>query len=147
MNLESFGEHEGTHFCHDLSDFPEISAPAKRTPRQKILDQSHPYVVPHFLELFIDFGVVLVVLNQLYDESTICQCKQFSVLSCGLMEASGDCRIVFYGLLGAALPNVFADRLVLFARRRHRRRCMSWCRRFLTRSDHPPRPAAPLESK
>jgi hypothetical protein len=119
VNLESFGEHEGTHFCHDFSDFPEISAPAERTPRQKILDQSHPYVIPHFLELFIDLGVVLVVLNQLYDESAICQRKQFSVLSCGLMEASGDCMTVVYSFLGTALPNVFTDRLVLFARRRH----------------------------
>lgn len=75
MNIGSLDEDADTHFGHDFADFPEIGAPAERTPRQKILDQSYPNIVPHLLELFIDLGIVLVVLDQLYDERAICQCE------------------------------------------------------------------------
>lgn len=37
-----------------------------------------------------------------------------------------DCRALPYSFLSTALPEVFTDGLVLLARRRHRRRCMSW---------------------
>lgn len=63
MKSWSFGEREGTHFGNDLADFPEVRTAAERTPRQKVLDQSSAYVVPHFLKLFVDLGIVLVVLD------------------------------------------------------------------------------------
>lgn len=57
------------------------------------------------------------------------QIAQHSVVYGLVRWTRGDRRALAHSFLGTAFPEVFADGLVLLARRRHRRRCMSWmCR-------------------
>ena len=69
-----------TNLCDYLPDVLEICTPTQRGLREKLLDESRSDVEAHFFELLVNLSVVLVVLNELYDQSAIGQREQFCIL-------------------------------------------------------------------
>ena len=64
-----------THLCHNLAHLAEVGAPAKAAPGEEVLDEARADVVAHLLELLVDLGIVLVVLDELDDERAVGQSK------------------------------------------------------------------------
>lgn len=69
-----------TCLCDDFSDLFEIGTSTKVTSRKKVFNQSCPDIISHFLKLFVDLGIILVILNKLHDKSAICQGKELCIL-------------------------------------------------------------------
>lgn len=58
-----------------LPDVLEIPTPAQRTLREELFDESRSNVVTHLFEMFIDLGVVLIVLDELHDQCAVGHCE------------------------------------------------------------------------
>jgi len=56
---------------YNLSNFSKIGAMPEVTLSQKVFYQTCANSISHFLQLLIDFGIIFVILNQLYDQCTI----------------------------------------------------------------------------
>lgn len=72
-----------TYLCYYLADLSEVCTPPDGTPSQEIFNQPRTDVVPHLVQLFIDFRVVFIVLDELHYESTIRQGEQLCILVLG----------------------------------------------------------------
>jgi len=63
-------------FC----SIPEVATSSRIRLRQKVLNQPHSDIVPHLVELFIDFNVVMIeIVAQLRDNGAICQSYQLRI--------------------------------------------------------------------
>ena len=69
-----------TYLCHNFSDLSEVCTPTHVTLRQKIFDEPCPNIVAHLLELLVYFVIILVILDELHDQGTIRESKQFCIL-------------------------------------------------------------------
>lgn len=102
----------GDHF----SSFGERVATLQSSPCEEVLDKPCAHVIPpdvsrakpvyaHLLQLLVDFSVVLVVLDQLDHQGSICQREQLSVLGSAL-SCCEELRAAFHAQLGADAEDV-----------------------------------------
>jgi hypothetical protein len=68
------------YLCHNFAYFAEVCTSTHITLRQEILDEPRANVVSHLLELFIHFLIVLVILDELYNQCTVRKSKEFCIL-------------------------------------------------------------------
>ena len=69
------------HLCDDLPNLSEIRTASEPTPREEVLDEARADVVAHLVQLLVDLGIVLVVLDELHDQRAVRQRKELCVLS------------------------------------------------------------------
>ena len=70
-----------TYLRDDLADLTEVRTAAHVTPREEVLDEARADIVAHLLELLVHLGIVLVVLDELYDERAVREREELSILS------------------------------------------------------------------
>ena len=70
-----------TYLRDDLADLTEVRTAAHVTPREEVLDEARADIVAHLLELLVHLGVVLIVLDELYDERAVREREELSILS------------------------------------------------------------------
>ena len=60
------------YLCYDFAYLTKISTPADRTSSEEVFDQACTDIVTHFLELFVDFFIVFIVLDELDHQCAVC---------------------------------------------------------------------------
>lgn len=105
------------HLGYDLSNLSKIGTSPEVALSQKVFDQPYANSIAHLLQLLIDFGIIFVILNQLYDQCTISQGKEFCVLN--QLDGRREHKPTTHDFLGAGLPEVFTYVLILLAGRCH----------------------------
>lgn len=105
------------HLGYDLSNFSKIGTSPEVALSQKIFNQPYADPIAHLLQLLIDFSIIFVILNQLYDQCTISQGKEFCILN--QLDGRHERNSTPYDFLGAGLPEVFTYVLILLAGRCH----------------------------
>jgi hypothetical protein len=68
------------HLSDYLPNFTEVCATTKTTARKEVFYEAGTNVIAHLLELVVHFGVVLVVLNELNNQCSVCERKQLGIL-------------------------------------------------------------------
>ena len=101
------------HLGYDLSNFSKISTSPEVALSQKVFNQPYANSIAHLLQLLIDFGIIFVILNQLYDQCTISQGKEFCVLN--QLDGRRGRNPTTHNFLSASLPEVFTYVLILLA--------------------------------
>lgn len=70
----------GAYLCYHLAHFTEVCTPPDGALCEEIFNETCPYVVTHLLQLFIDFIVILVVLDELDYEGAIREGEELCIL-------------------------------------------------------------------
>jgi hypothetical protein len=119
------------HLGYNLSNFSKIGTSPEVALGQKVFYQTCTNSIAHLLQLLIDFSIIFVILNQLYDQCTISQGKEFCVLN--QLDRQRECNPTTHDFLSAGLPEVFTYVLILLASRSHSWVVFARCARAATK--------------
>jgi len=65
---------------HNLTNVSEVRTPSQIRFCEQVLYEPSTNIITHLFELFINFFIVFIILNELHDQCAIGKCEEFCVL-------------------------------------------------------------------